>query len=89
MERTGVGSVTKAMILMDPPLPRFARCPGQTSGRTSAKIGEAETGETLWVGWAQGDIGPAFMDPERMREWIDKAVELMFTAFPISVGGAS
>ncbi len=55
-------------------------------GFLSVKISEAETGETLWVGWARGDISPALMDPERMREWIDEAVELMFNAFPISAG---
>ena len=58
-------------------------------GFLSVEISEAETGETLWVGWAQGDIGPALMDPETRWEWIDEAVELMFNAFPISASGAS
>ena len=56
-------------------------------GFFSVQISEAENGETLWVGWAQGDIGRALRDPERMREWIDEAVELMFDSFPISSGG--
>jgi hypothetical protein len=44
---------------------------------------DAATEETLWVGWAQGDIGPALTASIKMREWVDGAVAKMFKDFPV------
>lgn len=44
---------------------------------------DAETDEDLWIGWALGDIGAALTDTEKMREWVDEAVALMFDDFPV------
>jgi len=44
---------------------------------------DAATNEDLWIGWAQGDIGPALRDPQRMREWVDDAVARMFEDLPV------
>ena len=44
---------------------------------------DAATDETLWVGWVQGDIGPALKTSIKMREWVDDAVGKMFKDFPV------
>lgn len=44
---------------------------------------DAETDETLWIGWAQGDIGRALKDPVKMREWVEDAGARMFKDFPV------
>ncbi len=50
-------------------------------------VADASTGETIWLGWARGEIGRALTDPERMREWVEEAITLMFDDFPISGRG--
>lgn len=45
---------------------------------------DAQTRDDLWVGWARGDIGGALTDAEKMRDWVDDAVEKMFRDFPVS-----
>jgi Domain of unknown function (DUF4136) len=45
---------------------------------------DASTGDNLWVGWARGDIGDALTSAEKMREWVNDAVEKMFRDFPIN-----
>jgi len=52
-------------------------------GTIVVHIVDAATEETLWVGWAQGDIGPALLRAINMREWVDEVVELMFEDFPV------
>jgi hypothetical protein len=44
---------------------------------------DAETGENLWIGWAQGKIESALNDSVKMREWVDEAVGMMFDDFPV------
>ena len=44
---------------------------------------DAATDQTLWVGWAQGDIGPALTESIKMREWVDEAVGMMLEDLPI------
>ncbi len=43
---------------------------------------DAETGENLWLGWAQADVAPAFRRPASMTEWIDSLLEQMFEDWP-------
>ena len=40
-------------------------------------------GRTLWVGWAQADIGPAIAGPEGMRKWAYSIVHKMFKSWPV------
>ena len=40
-------------------------------------------GRTLWVGWAQADIGPAIEGPESMRKWVYAIVHSMFKNWPV------
>ena len=44
---------------------------------------DARTGQNLWIGWAQGDIGRALTTSSAMEEWVDEAVENMFELFPM------
>lgn len=44
---------------------------------------DAETGEDLWIGWAQGDIGNALESNSEMQQWVDDAVSRMFRDFPM------
>lgn len=50
---------------------------------------DAETEENLWIGWAQGKIESALNDSEKMREWVDEAVAMMFEDFPVLTGMGS
>jgi hypothetical protein len=43
---------------------------------------DPETHEYVWVGWAEGDMGPALADSEEMRKFVDEAVTLMFQHLP-------
>jgi hypothetical protein len=49
-------------------------------------IADARTGDIVWRGWAQLDLGRALTDPEVMRDQIDEAVRKMFESFPIPPG---
>jgi hypothetical protein len=49
-------------------------------------IADARTGDIVWRGWAQLDLGRALADPEVMRDQIDVAVRKMFDNFPIPPG---
>lgn len=49
-------------------------------------IADARTGDIVWRGWAQLDLGRALADPEAMKEQIDEAVKKMFAGFPIAPG---
>jgi hypothetical protein len=42
----------------------------------------ARTGDNLWIGWAQGEIGPALASSAAMQEWVNEAVAKMFELFP-------
>ena len=44
---------------------------------------DADTEKNLWLGWAQGNIGPALKDSVKMRKWVEEAVEKMFKDFPL------
>lgn len=39
---------------------------------------DAESGEDLWLGWAQADVAPAFRSPQAMTQWIDDLLQRMF-----------
>lgn len=49
-------------------------------------IADARTGDILWRGWAQLDLGSALRDPAEMRDQIDDAIRRMFESFPIAPG---
>jgi hypothetical protein len=49
-------------------------------------LADARTGDIVWRGWAQLDLGKALSDPEAMRKQIDEAVRRMFEGFPIPPG---
>ena len=49
-------------------------------------IADARTGDIVWRGWAQLDLGRALTDPEAMRDQIDEAARRMFESFPIQPG---
>ncbi len=66
MERTGSGSVTKAMMRIEAPRPRFARCPGR---RAAGHRDPLESSHGTWeisrqTCWPRGRIlgteGPAW-----------------------------
>jgi len=44
---------------------------------------DARTRETLWIGWARGDIGPALESAGVMQDWVNEAVDEMFGLFPM------
>jgi hypothetical protein len=50
-------------------------------------IADSHTGEIVWRGWAQLDLGSALDDPMEMRDQIDTAIGKMFEGFPIPYGG--
>lgn len=56
-------------------------------GYFSVVVTDASTGETLWTGWANGVVGGALRSPDRMQEWIDRSLGMMFEDFPIQAGG--
>ena len=73
---------------VDPRLPTLEHTPGTEviqyeQGSLVIHFVDAGADETLWVGWAQGDVGPALTDSERMREWVDGALAKMFEDFPV------
>jgi hypothetical protein len=45
-------------------------------------VEDADTGNDLWIGWAQGDIGSALESADAMGEWVRGAVAAMFELFP-------
>ena len=49
-------------------------------------IADGRTGDIVWRGWAQLDLGRALSNPDVMREQIDEAVRGMFESFPIPSG---
>jgi hypothetical protein len=49
-------------------------------------IADARTGDIVWRGWAQLDMGRALSDPAEMRDQIDDAIRTMFESFPIEPG---
>ena len=49
-------------------------------------IADARTGDLVWRGWAQLDLGMALADPDVMRNQIDEAIRRMFESFPIAPG---
>jgi len=49
-------------------------------------ISDARTGDIVWRGWAQLDLGRALSDPDQMRDQIDEAIRTMFKSFPIEPG---
>lgn len=49
-------------------------------------IADARTGDVVWRGWAQLDLGSALADPDAMRDQIDLAIRKMFECFPIPPG---
>lgn len=51
-------------------------------GTVLVHLVDADTGEDLWLGWAQADIAPAFQNPAAMTEWIDELMEQMFADWP-------
>jgi hypothetical protein len=73
---------------VDPRLPTPEYTPGTEviqyeQGTVVIHFLDAGTDETLWVGWVQGDVGPALTTSEKMREWVDGAVAKMFEDFPV------
>lgn len=47
-------------------------------GTVLVHLVDADTGENLWLGWAQADVAPAFRSPAAMTGWIDELLEQMF-----------
>ncbi|MDX1568620.1 MAG: DUF4136 domain-containing protein [Longimicrobiales bacterium] len=51
-------------------------------GTVLVHLVDADTGENLWLGWAQADVAPAFQSPAAMTEWIDELLAQMFEGWP-------
>jgi hypothetical protein len=52
-------------------------------GTVVVHIVNAQTGEDVWVGWAQANIEAAFTSPEAMRRWVYDLVGQMFRDWPV------
>jgi hypothetical protein len=78
--------VFEAKPRWDDPTPKYT--PGREvvqyeQGTVVLHFVDPATGETLWIGWGQGDINAALTESIKMREWVDDVVALMFEDFPI------
>jgi len=51
-------------------------------GRIVVHVLDAQSGATLWVGWAQSDLDPAFTGPRVMTRWVDDLVSKVFETWP-------
>ena len=54
----------------------------QREGVVVVHLIDADTGEDLWVGWAQGELESAFVGPAAMSRWIRDIVSTMFEDWP-------
>ena len=53
-------------------------------GAVVLHIVDAESGEDLWVAWAQANVESAFASPAAMHSWVQKMVGKMFEDWPMS-----
>jgi hypothetical protein len=51
-------------------------------GTILVDIADAETGDIIWRGWAQFDIGRALTNPDVMANAINESISQMFRRFP-------
>lgn len=58
-------------------------------GTVLVHLVDADTGDDLWLGWAQADIAPAFQSPRSMTEWIDDLMAQMFQGWPGPAGSTA
>jgi hypothetical protein len=52
-------------------------------GSVVLHIVDAQTGDDVWVAWAQANIEPALTNPDAMRSWVYDLVGEMFDDWPV------
>ena len=52
-------------------------------GSVVVHLADPESGEDLWLAWAQSNVEPALGGPENMRAWVYAIVAEMFEDWPV------
>lgn len=58
-------------------------------GSVVLHVVDARTHADVWVAWAQGNVEPALVSPDIMRDWVYDLVGAMFKGWPVPTRAAS